>query len=50
MNKQTLENLRAELAKIGIRTDKDLKDAIAKLPPLKIGIMTGTVRKAGING
>lgn len=50
MDKQTLENLRAELAKIGIHTDKELRDAIAKLPPLKLGIMTGTVRKAGANG
>lgn len=50
MDKQTLENMRAELLKIGIRTEKDLTDAIRNLPPLKIGIMTGTVRKAGGNG
>jgi len=44
MEKQ-VENLRAELLKIGIRTDKDLRDAIGKLPPLKLHIMTGVIRQ-----
>lgn len=37
------ENLRAELAKIGIRTDQDLRDAIKALPPLNLQIMTGVL-------
>ena len=44
MEKQ-VENLRAELLKIGIRTDQDLRDAIGKLPPLKLHIMTGVIRQ-----
>ena len=44
MEKQ-IENLRAELLKIGIRTDQDLRDAIGKLPPLKLHIMTGIIRQ-----
>ena len=44
MEKQ-VENLRAELLEIGIRTDQDLQDAIKKLPPLKLHIMTGVIRK-----
>lgn len=44
MEKQ-IENLRAELLKIGIRTDQDLRDAIGKLPPLKLHIMTGVIRQ-----
>lgn len=44
MEKQ-IENLRAELLKIGIRTDQDLRDAISSLPPLKLHIMTGTIRQ-----
>lgn len=43
MEKQ-IENLRVELLKIGIRTDQDLCDAIGKLPPLKLHIMTGIIR------
>lgn len=43
MGKQ-VENLRAELLKIGIRTDQDLRDAIASLPPLKLHIMTGDIK------
>lgn len=50
MEKQIYENMKAELEKIGIRTDKDLQEAIKALPPLKLWIMTGTVRKAGGNG
>lgn len=42
MGKQA-ENLKAELLKIGIRTDQDLWDAIASLPPLKLHIMTGVI-------
>lgn len=51
MGKQA-ENLRAELLKIGIRTDQDLRDAIASLPPLKLHIMTGVIksRKGAQNG
>lgn len=51
MGKQA-ENLRAELLKIGIRTDQDLRDAIASLPPLKLHIMTGVIerRKGAKNG
>ncbi len=44
MEKQ-IENLKAELLKIGIRTDQDLRDAIRNLPPLKLHIMTGVIRK-----
>lgn len=44
MEKQ-VENLRAELLEIGIRTDQDLRDAIRNLPPLKLHIMTGVIRK-----
>ena len=44
MEKQ-IENLRAELLKIGIRTDQELRDAIGKLPPLKLHIMTGVIRQ-----
>lgn len=50
MEKQTIENLKAELEKIGIHTDKDLQEAIESLPPLKLWIMTGAVRKAGDHG
>lgn len=42
MEKQ-VENLKAELLKIGIRTDQDLREAIANLPPLKLHIMTGVI-------
>lgn len=42
MEKQ-VENLRAELLKLGIRTDQDLRDAISRLPPLKLHIMTGVI-------
>ena len=44
MEKQ-VENLRAELLKIGIQTDQDLRDAIRNLPPLKLHIMTGIIRQ-----
>lgn len=44
MEKQ-VENLRAELLKIGIRTDQDLRDAITVLPPLKLHIMTGVIER-----
>lgn len=44
MEKQ-IENLKSELQKIGIWTDQDLRDAIGKLPPLKLHIMTGVIRK-----
>lgn len=43
MEKQ-IENLKAELLKIGIQTDQDLCDAIRALPPLKLHIMTGVIR------
>lgn len=49
MGKQA-ENLRAELAELGIRTDQDLRDAIKALPPLNLQIMTGVIcarRKGG---
>lgn len=51
MDKQ-IENLKAELQKIGIRTDQDLRDAIGNLPPLKLHIMTGTIeqQKGSENG
>lgn len=51
MGKQA-ENLRAELLKIGIRTDQDLRDAIASLPPLRLHIMTGVIesRKGAQSG
>ena len=44
MEKQ-IENLRAELLEIGIRTDQVLRDAIKKLPPLKLHILTVVIRK-----
>lgn len=49
---QQIENLKAELQKIGIRTDQDLRDAIGKLPPLKLHIMTGVIgqKKGAGNG
>jgi hypothetical protein len=50
MEKQQYENLKAELKKIGIRTEKDLQEAIESLPPLKLWIMTGKVREAGEHG
>lgn len=43
MRTQT-DNLRAELAGIGIWTDQELRDAIASLPPLKLYVMTGVIR------
>ena len=42
-NKKLIENLRAELLKLGIRTDQDLRKAIAELPPLELHIMTGVL-------
>jgi hypothetical protein len=48
MEKQ-IENLKAELKKIGILTEQDLNNAIRDLPPLKLYIMTGTI-KGGRNG
>ncbi len=46
--------LKEELLKIGIKTDEDLREAMRKLPPLQIGIMTATIttkqRKGGIYG
>lgn len=44
---QQIENLKAELEKIGIRTEEDLKEAIRNLPPLKLYIMTGTISRKG---
>lgn len=44
MGKQ-IDNLKAELLKIGIRTDQDLRDAIGILPPLKLHIMTGVIMR-----
>ena len=35
--------LEAELLKLGIKTDEDLREAIRKLPPLSIGIMTDPI-------
>ena len=46
--RKLLENLKAELAKMGIHTAEDLQRAIEELPPLRIGIMTGEV--GGIDG
>lgn len=37
------ERIKAELLKIGIKTDDDLREAIKKLPPLSIGIMTDPI-------
>lgn len=48
MEKQ-IENLKAELKKIGILTESDLTDAIKNLPPLKLYIITGEF-KGGRNG
>lgn len=51
MEKQ-VENLRAELLKIGIQTEQDLRDAIRSLPPLNLHIMTGVIecRKGAQSG
>ena len=38
MNKK--QNLEKELAALGIKTETQLKEAIAKLPPLNLYIMT----------
>lgn len=46
MGKQ-IENLKAELKKIGILTEQDLNNAIRDLPPLKLYIMTGTISRKG---
>jgi len=43
MEKTQIEKLKAALRDIGIRTDKDLQEAIRSLPPLKLHIMTGPV-------
>lgn len=43
--------LEAELLKIGIKTDEDLREAIRNLPPLSIGIMTdpiATTQRKGV--
>lgn len=46
---QQIENLKAELEKIGIRTEEDLKEAIRDLPPLKLYMMTGVIKtKKGV--
>lgn len=46
MEKQ-IENLKAELKKIGILTEQDLNNAIRDLPPLKLYVMTGTISRKG---
>ncbi len=43
MEKKQIEKLKAALRDIGIRTDKDLQEAIKSLPPLKLQIMTGRI-------
>ena len=43
VTKTQKERIQAELLKIGIRTDEDLREAIRKLPPLPIGIMTDPI-------
>ena len=43
MEQTQIEKLKAALRDIGIRTDKDLQEAIRNLPPLKLHIMTGPV-------
>ena len=43
MDQTQIEKLKAALRDIGIRTDKDLQEAIRNLPPLKLHIMTGQV-------
>lgn len=45
MNKK--KNLEKELENIGIKNETQLKEAIAKLPPLKLYIMTAEA--AGVN-
>lgn len=42
---QQIENLKAELAKIGIRNEEDLKAAIRDLPPLKLYIFTKEIER-----
>lgn len=40
MNKEQKERLKKALSEIGIRTEADLREAIKRLPPLNIYIMT----------
>lgn len=40
---KTIENLKAELKKIGITNERELQEAIRKLPPLKLHIMTAAI-------
>lgn len=47
--------LEAELSKIGIKTEADLREAITRLPALQIGIMVDPIKEktrkgAGIYG
>lgn len=42
--------IEAELLKIGIKTDEDLREAIRKLPPLSIGIMTDPITQTQRKG
>lgn len=48
MGKQ-LENLKAALSDIGIKTEADLEEAIKNLPPLKLGIFTGDIKERTVN-
>lgn len=41
--KKMIENLKAELKKIGITNERELRDAIKELPPLKLHIMTAAI-------
>lgn len=41
------ENLKTELQKIGIRNESDLREAIRKLPPLNLNVMTNTAVREG---
>lgn len=43
VDKTQKERIQAELLKIGIRTDEDLREAIRNLPPLQIGIMADPI-------
>lgn len=45
MDKPNIEKVRKALSKYGIYTEKDLDEAIKKLPPLNISCMVSPVKK-----
>lgn len=45
MDKPKIEKVRKALSRYGIYTEKDLDEAIKKLPPLNISCMVSPVKK-----